>query len=74
MRRKEDFFRDFKKLDNAHFERFCKRLKKLKRKEVKIMLTVKSNKRKSGCIYIGATFIGCKTIGAYVGTIQKIRI
>ncbi len=36
---------------------------KLKRKEVKIMVAVKSNKGKSGCIYIGAPFIGCKTIG-----------
>ncbi|BCS80231.1 hypothetical protein [Anaerocellum diazotrophicum] len=27
MRRKEYFFEDYIKLDNAHLERFCKRLK-----------------------------------------------
>ncbi|ADQ45100.1 hypothetical protein Calkro_0186 [Caldicellulosiruptor kronotskyensis 2002] len=35
------------------------------------MLIVKSNKRKAGCIYIGAPLIGCKTIGS---DIRGIRI
>jgi len=41
MRRKEDFFRDFKKLDNAHFERFCKRLIISNRREAASTLFMK---------------------------------